>query len=107
MSVNIFYPFPENAPHTPPYVRPNYSEETRTIAIPALAADLTVDASNIGTVLPWLPGRVEAEIIGPDEIGINSKEIAAGGLTVNGDVTYHFRGVPAGNTHSLQLTFHR
>lgn len=92
-------------------INDNFDElfpEIRTIAIPADSQSLVVGAGNIGTVLPWVPSRVEAEIIGPDEIGINSKEIDGGGFTVNGAVTYHFRGSPAsGSTHTLELRFYK
>mgnify|MGYP003634588706 CR=1 FL=1 len=79
---------------------------TRVIAIPAAAASLTVDAANFGQPLTWLPSRVIAELIGPDEIAINSKEFTGGSLTTTGDVIYHFRGAPAGATHSLELHFY-
>ena len=79
---------------------------TRVIAIPAAAGSLTVNAANFGQPLTWLPSRVIAELIGPDEIAINSKELTGAALTTTGDVTYHFRGVPAGATHSLELHFY-
>jgi hypothetical protein len=79
----------------------------RSIAIPALAAELVVSSSNIGNALPFTPKHVTAEIVGPDEIGINSKEIGPEGLTRWGNFTYHFRGIPSGATHSLELKFYQ
>lgn len=104
--ITVFNPYPKrNGEQPTPTPGPNSA--VRSIAVPALAAELVVAAGNIGDILPFTPSRVEAELLGPDEISINSKEIGVGGLTNEGNVTYHFRGVPAGATHTLELTFHR
>tara|TARA_R110000764_G_scaffold127735_1_gene215545 strand:- start:1390 stop:1719 length:330 start_codon:yes stop_codon:yes gene_type:complete len=109
MAITTFNPFPTNKPLG---VQPESNFEgalkaVRRIAVPALASELLVDISNIGSILTFTPTRVEAELLGPDEISINSKEVGVGGLSKEGDITYHFRGVPAGATHTLELTFHR